>query len=270
MVQWPVLWTRGAISLTSSAPSLPTNNSTAKHADIVQRIGDLLGDGLGLGAPAPRSAATARWSGAGYGFRAILRRIEGRESAIGAARRDHRRLEGEIDKAFQDGRRALNFAKARGALVGAGDFRLALAVIAEAAGLQDAAAADLGESRARLRRRCDTSKNGAVFSPSFSTKVFSLSRSWVMASALAPGPHRHQRLPDARWHGRAGSRTRRSPHRRAARKPPARPGRHRARPPQRSVTWKAGASGVVVIDAGLQPQPRGRHAPACGPTGRRR
>ena len=35
-------------------------------------------------------------------------------------------------------------------------------------------------------------------------------------------------------------------------------GRHKAPPSGSGVTWKAGASVVVIIDRGLQPQPRRR------------
>ena len=42
----------------------------------------------------------------------ILRRIIGGESAVGAPRRHHGSFEGKIDKAFQNGRRALEALKA--------------------------------------------------------------------------------------------------------------------------------------------------------------
>ena len=38
MVQWPELWTRGAISLTSSRPSLVTKKLDAEHAHVVERL----------------------------------------------------------------------------------------------------------------------------------------------------------------------------------------------------------------------------------------
>jgi N-acyl-D-aspartate/D-glutamate deacylase len=102
-------------------------------------------------------------------------RIVGRERAVAAPRRHHRGLVCEIDKAFQDGRRALEAFKRLGRFVRRRDFRLALAVIAEAARLDDAAAAQLGERlRTRLINSTSRRRTARSSSPSFSTKAFSL------------------------------------------------------------------------------------------------
>ena len=54
LVQWPELWTRGAISLTSSVSRRRQHEHLDReHADVAEGLGDLLGNGDGLGgAPA--------------------------------------------------------------------------------------------------------------------------------------------------------------------------------------------------------------------------
>ena len=152
------------------------------------------------------SSPCARVRRAGHGGAAqdmvlvvILRRIVGRESC-------HRRpaprppsLEGKIDKAFQDRRRALEALERLRRLVRAGDFRLALAVIAEAAGLQDCRGRRAWRTRRAPRPPTTTSKNGAVFRPSDCDKALFVEAVLGHRQRLGAGTHRLHASPDGRW-----------------------------------------------------------------------
>ena len=76
--------------------------------------------------------------------------------AVMAARGDHRDLALEAHEGFEDRRLAADRAPRRGGIVAGAQRRLALAVIAEAAGLEHRRAPDRGERRhesASRRRR---------------------------------------------------------------------------------------------------------------------
>ena len=58
IVQWPELWTRGAISL-NTGPSRGGEELERQHADIVERLGDLARPARAPRRPAPATAAAA-------------------------------------------------------------------------------------------------------------------------------------------------------------------------------------------------------------------
>ena len=92
------------------------------------------------------------------------------------------------DEAFEDGRRAADRGEApRPASSPASDHGLALAVIAEAARLQDRRQAERAPAPSRATRRRRPRRRRAVAMPRSRRNVFSVSRSWLTASARAPG-----------------------------------------------------------------------------------
>lgn len=85
----------------------------------------------------------------------VLAEVEGREAAVGAARGHHRDLALEGHEAFEDQRRAAELREDRVAvaLAGLADDALALAVVAEAAGLQHRRQADGLQGTGEVVRR---------------------------------------------------------------------------------------------------------------------
>ena len=117
----------------------------------------------------------------------VLADVERGEGAVEAARRDHRHLALEIDEAFENGRRAAERAMQRREVGALADQRLALAVIAEAPRLEDRRAAERGDrahQRAGVLDGGETARSQAEVASGTS---FRSSRSWVTASARAPG-----------------------------------------------------------------------------------
>ena len=115
----------------------------------------------------------------------VLAEVVSRDLAFEAARGDHRHLALESDEALEDHRRRAQRAVDGGDVGAFADQRLALAVVTEAPGLEDRGAAELGH-RAHQRARILDADEGRGQAES-RRNVFSVSRSWVSASARAPG-----------------------------------------------------------------------------------
>jgi len=136
-------------------------------------------------------------------FMFIFGRVIGGERTIRARAATHRRFNGKIHKAFQNGGRTRKAFKSFAGRRGAGDFGLALAVIAKApwffkmpfaVNLPKASRACAGE---------ETSKEMArVFSPSFSIKVFFGQPVLGHRQGYARRDDRHV-FRRWRWHGQA-------------------------------------------------------------------
>ena len=159
-VQCPELCTRGAISLTSifGPPSAGDHEHLDReHADIIQRVGDLLGDAAGL--RGQRIGDRRRHARGLQDVVAVLvfGDVEAFDLAVGAARGDHRDFALERNEGFQDRRFGAEVLPDPVGIVALADDRLALAVIAEAAGLEHGGQADLARSRRAATAADDTS-----------------------------------------------------------------------------------------------------------------
>ena len=198
----------------------------------------------------------------------VLAEIVGDDLAFEAARGDDRDFALEGDEAFEDHRRRAERAMERGDVRALADQRLALAVVAEAAGLQDRGAAELGD-RARERARVlDADEGRGLEAEAAQERLFDQPVLRQRERARA-GPHRHARgeiLDRRRRHvleleGDDVDRLGEALERRLvveARRRCARRRRHRPAPPPRARKYAcAGPSSA-------------RRSPACGRAGRRR
>jgi hypothetical protein len=116
----------------------------------------------------------------------VLARIEGRRPAPSSPRAAITRSRAEGRRTPRGSRARRPGRPARRRRPPAVDPGLSLAVIAEAAGLQDRGRADRGQRGLQVGRSVDRAK-GAVASPRPARKVFSVSRSWLTRSASRPG-----------------------------------------------------------------------------------
>ena len=147
MVQWPELWTRGAISLTSSSPPLGNEQLDAQDPHVVERVGHTLG-----------AIARGRREGRGEICRrqryvedavhvTVLDRIVARQPTVRRAGHDHRDLALDRRERFQNRRAAVERAVPGIAqIVALSHHDLALPVIAESLGLEHGGTADASVS----------------------------------------------------------------------------------------------------------------------------
>ena len=144
IVQWPLLWTRGAISL-NTGPSARRRipSSACRHSRARRRC---LRASASASAMARASLAGRHVGGAKMPPSCRLRGASQVTVSPSAPRQS--RIENsasKCDEAFEHRRRAAHRVPGRVGVAGRRDPRLALAVIAEAAGLEDRGRADLGQ-----------------------------------------------------------------------------------------------------------------------------
>ena len=154
IVQWPELCGRGASSLTRSRPSRVTNISTASRPDQPELARDPLGERLRL--LGERRGDRRRRHGPGQDVALVPvldRRVAG-HGAVLAAGGDHRDLAGEVDPRLGDRRRAAEARPGGGRVVIRAKRELALAVVAEARGLEDDRALQPRPAPRPGRRHC--------------------------------------------------------------------------------------------------------------------
>ena len=183
---------RGAISLATSVPSCEDEELDAQHADVVERLrrcARAAAIGLRLQrrrrrrAPAPASRPGCR-RGAGSAAPAGARSSPSR-----AARDDDADLGGQRQPLLEHAGHAAERGPGGGQLGAVGDPRLALAVVAEARGLQDAGQQRVGDAR-RAARRVSITACGAQGTPLRTNCAFSSARSWQTATAVGGRRHR--------------------------------------------------------------------------------
>ena len=154
IVQWPLLWTRGAISLTTG-PSARREELDGEHADMAERLGDAQGRGARLvdlrrrlrspQGTVERRRMPSRWSFSGQSQKAWR--------AVRPAREDDREF--GVRKSIAASATAGSppiASQAASASSRRADPGLALAVIAVAAGLEDERQAELGDRALRRPR----------------------------------------------------------------------------------------------------------------------
>ena len=188
IVQWPLLWTRGAISLNSGLVA-DREEFQRQHADIVERLGDAPRQRLGGGdgrrrAPAPagtveRSRMPRLVDVARRSPRARPRRPPPRQSRI------ENSASNAIEASSTQGapRTAFHAASASPAA----DPHLALAVIAEAAASSGSPACRARRAPRRASARSPTAAKAPGGRRALTTNAFSVSRSWAISSASRGG-----------------------------------------------------------------------------------
>ena len=189
IVQWPLLWTRGASSLTTRRPSRRRNSSRSacrqahRHRQPPADVGGPLGDRRRRPGPAPptRPGCPSSWTFRATGKVAIApsmpratmtessaSKSSSRSARSGVPGSRPRRSEGAVELG---GRRRC----------GPGPGRRSRRSRPSAA----AAGRGVGGRRPRARRSVRTSRHGATAMPAASTNRRSASRSWVTTSGHA-------------------------------------------------------------------------------------
>ena len=148
IVQWPLLWTRGAISLTTG-PSCAGEEFDGQHADMAERLGDAQRGLARFGDLRGDEVAARHGRAAEDAFAMlVLRRIpEGSGGRPPSARRSPRIRRRSRRRLRRPRAPRRSRAQAASAVAVRADPGLALAVIAVAAGLEDERQAELGDRR---------------------------------------------------------------------------------------------------------------------------
>ena len=188
IVQWPLLCTRGAISLTSgpsaqaknstvSTPTWPSASAIASAAAIALagQCVDLRPGRDGRGA---QDAAVMMVAGQRKGARLAVA-VRARRSTLNSASKS---IAG-----FGDRRLAADRVPGRGRLAGRTDPGLALAVIAVAAGLEHDRQAELRHRRVDVVQAVDRAPRRDPRAGALEEALLVAARSWATASACAPG-----------------------------------------------------------------------------------
>ena len=123
----------------------------------------------------------------------VLGDVEAFDSAIVAARGDDGDFALERHESFEDAGLAADLAPGRFRIAAVLDRRLALAVVAEAAGLQHRRPADALDRRGKIAPAPRHRQTARCRCRALVTKFFSASRSWVVARILRIGQHRNAR-----------------------------------------------------------------------------
>ena len=199
IVQWPLLWTRGASSLTTSEPSASRNSSAVSVPTRSIAAASRAADGGGLGRRCPATTAPGRRTRRGSRRRAR----SGRPGRSRSRRRAPRATTTDSSVSKSSSRSASSAVSGRPAergqravdLVRAGDPDLAAAVIAAGRGLEPERQAEgVGRGADRSSSTVRTSRQGATAIPAPSTNRRSASRSWVTTQRGPAGSDRHARL----------------------------------------------------------------------------
>ena len=161
IVQWPELCGRGASSLTSTLPRGIDEHLHREQADQVERLRHAAGDVLRLPGPPPPGCGRARGSGPGCGSRWRFSTVSNAAMAPSAPRAITTLI--SWAKSMKPSRisgfgASRSNAGARSS--GAAQHRLALAVIAQARGLQHRAAGRAAATAARSSSRLCTGQPG--------------------------------------------------------------------------------------------------------------
>ena len=155
IVQWPLLWTRGAISLTSG-PRLAREEFDGEHADVAERLGD----------PQRRDARLGDLPATGVAAGTVERcRMPSRCAFSGESQKAWRPSAQRATMTENSAAKSTPASATAGCLAdrlpsGLGvavraDPGLALAVVAEAAGLEHDGQAELGDRGADVVERVD-------------------------------------------------------------------------------------------------------------------
>ena len=189
IVQWPLLCTRGAISLTTR-PVGAGEIFDGEDADVGERLGDAQSRGAGLGDLLRDGGA------AGHGRSAqdavlvhVLGAVPEGVAAVRPARQDHREFGGEVHAGLGDRGLFADRFPGGARVAGSADPGLALAVIAERRVFRTSGRPS--SARAACTSSSDsTGRHGATRAPQLSMKLFSSARSWATASELEAGAKR--------------------------------------------------------------------------------
>jgi hypothetical protein len=182
------LWTRGAIFVEHRAVG-GFEKFDREHPDIVERLEDPHRQRLGLVDRRPVEPGRHRRQREDAVVMPVEDGIPEQDRAVDAADRQQREFAIEHHPAFEHRRLAADRRPGGGRVVDRADARLALAVIAEAAGLQDRRRADLAIA-ASSSASLDTARNGAVAAAELFDERLFLAAILGDSPARAAGGHR--------------------------------------------------------------------------------
>ena len=142
------------------ALALALEHLHAKHADMAERVGDLAGNLFGRDRRAVGDAGGRAADGEDAVLMHVLHRVVEGERAVLTAHDDHRDFAFEQHQAFEQRRHVADRLERGGRRILGADRRLALAVIAEAARLEQRRRLDARQGRAQILQPVDAGIRG--------------------------------------------------------------------------------------------------------------